>query len=92
MRFGSETGAVGPADWTSGEWVELYNSGTVTVDLSSWTIEDHSSRALTMSTNNVVHPTSATNLRLSARRLHSISKKRRWRVMWLLYEKHKWNG
>ena len=21
--FGAETGAVGPADWTSGEWVEL---------------------------------------------------------------------
>ena len=21
--FGSETGAVGPSDWTSGEWVEL---------------------------------------------------------------------
>ena len=45
--FGAETGAVGPSDWTSGEWVELHNSGTSTVDLSTWTIEDHSSRALT---------------------------------------------
>ena len=64
--FGAETGAVGPSDWTSGEWVELHNSGTSTVDLSTWTIEDHSSRALTMSTNNVVYPTGASNLDLAA--------------------------
>ena len=64
--FGSETGAVGPSDWTSGEWVEIYNSGTSTVDLSTWTLQDHSSRALTMSTANVVYPTSAVDLQLSA--------------------------
>ena len=63
--FGAETGAVGPSDWTSGEWVEIHNSGTITVDLSTWTIEDHSSRTLTMSTNNVVYPTSASNLELA---------------------------
>ena len=63
--FGAETGAVGPSDWTSGEWVEIHNSGTTTVDLSTWTIEDHSSRTLTMSTNNVVYPTSASNLELA---------------------------
>ena len=39
--FGAETGAVGPSDWTSGEWVEIHNSGTTTVDLSTWTIDDH---------------------------------------------------
>ena len=64
--FGSETGAVGPSDWTSGEWVELHNSGTSTVDLSTWTIDDHYDRPLTMSTNNVVYPTSASNLDLGA--------------------------
>ena len=29
--FGAET-VVGPSDWTSGEWVEIHNSGTTTVD------------------------------------------------------------
>ena len=54
--FGAETGAVGPADWTSGEWVELHNSGTTTVDLSTWTLDDHYNRPLSMTTNHVVYP------------------------------------
>ena len=64
--FGSETGAVGPSDWTSGEWVELHNSGTATVDLSTWIIDDHYNRPLSMTTNHVVYPTNAVNLELSA--------------------------
>ena len=64
--FGSETGAVGPSDWTSGEWVELHNSGTSTVDLSTWTLDDHYSRPLSMTTSHVVYPTSAQNLDLAA--------------------------
>ena len=39
---GQETDAVGPADWTTGEWVELYNSGGSDVDLSGWYLQDHS--------------------------------------------------
>ena len=62
--FGAETGAVGPADWTSGEWVELHNSGTTTVDLSTWTLDDHYNRPLSMTTNHVVYPSGATNLDL----------------------------
>ena len=64
--FGAETGAVGPADWTSGEWVELYNSGTTTVDLSTWNLGDHYDRPLSMTTGNVVHPTAATNMEIPA--------------------------
>ena len=64
--FGSETGAVGPADWTSGEWVELYNSGTATVDLSTWTLDDHYNRPLSMTTNHVVYPSGATNMDILA--------------------------
>ena len=62
--FGSETGAVGPNDWTSGEWVELHNSGNSIIDLSTWALEDHYSRPLSMTTNHVVYPSSATNLEL----------------------------
>ena len=61
-----ETGAVGPADWTNGEWVELYNLGTTTVDLSSWTLDDQAYRPLSMTTNHVVYPTSATNMDILA--------------------------
>ena len=64
--FGSETGAVGPADWTSGEWVELYNSGTTTVDLSNWILDDHYDRPLSMTTNHVVSPSGATNMEILA--------------------------
>ena len=64
--FGSETGAVGPSDWTSGEWVELHNSGTSTVDLSTWTLDDHYNRPLSMTTSHVVYPTSAQSLDLAA--------------------------
>ena len=60
--FGAETGAVGPADWTSGEWVELYNAGTSTVDLSTWTLDDHYDRPLSMTTNHVVYPSGATDM------------------------------
>ena len=62
--YGSETGAVGPNDWTSGEWVELHNSGNSMIDLSTWALEDHYSRPLSMTTNHVVYPSSATNLEL----------------------------
>ena len=64
--FGGETDAVGPSDWTSGEWVEIHNSGTSNVDLSTWTIQDHNSRALPMTTSYVVYPSGATNLNLPA--------------------------
>ncbi|HJM67092.1 MAG TPA: lamin tail domain-containing protein [Candidatus Thalassarchaeaceae archaeon] len=63
--FGGETDAVGPSDWTSGEWVEIHNSGTTTVDLSTWTLEDHSSRALPMTTPYVVYPSGATDLNVA---------------------------
>ena len=64
--FGGETDAVGPSDWTSGEWVEIHNSGTSNVDLSTWTIQDHNSRALPMTTSYVVYPSGATDLNLPA--------------------------
>ena len=64
--FGSETGAVGPSDWTSGEWVELHNSGTSTIDLSTWTLDDHYNRPLSMTTSHVVYPTNTQNLDLAA--------------------------
>lgn len=63
--FGAETGAVGPADWTTGEWVEIYNAGTSTVDLSTWSLEDHYSRPLSMTTNHVVYPTAASSLNVN---------------------------
>ena len=64
--FGAETGAVGPSDWTSGEWVELSNLGTTTVDLSTWSLSDHYDRPLSMTTGNVVYPTAATNMEIPA--------------------------
>ncbi|MAV07150.1 MAG: hypothetical protein CMA29_04585 [Euryarchaeota archaeon] len=64
--FGGETDAVGPSDWTSGEWVEIHNSGTSNVDLSTWTIQDHNSRALPMTTSYVVYPSGATDLNIPA--------------------------
>ena len=63
--YGAETGAVGPNDWTSGEWVELHNQGTSVVDLSTWALEDHYNRPLSMTTNHVVYPSSATNVELA---------------------------
>ena len=64
--FGGETDAVGPSDWTSGEWVEIHNSGTSTVDLSTWTVQDHNSRSLPMTTPYVVYPSGATDLNVPA--------------------------
>ena len=60
--FGTEAGAVGPSDWTSGEWVEIHNSGTSVVDLATWTLDDHYGRSLDMITSHVVFPVSASNL------------------------------
>jgi len=64
--FGGETDAVGPSDWTSGEWVEIHNAGTSTVDLSTWTVQDHNNRALPMTTPYVVYPSGATDLNVPA--------------------------
>ena len=72
--FGAETGAVGPSDWTSGEWVEIHNSGTTTVDLSTWTIDDHYNRPLTMSTSNVVLPNQRIELGFGTGRLYRTGK------------------
>ncbi|HIA24466.1 MAG TPA: hypothetical protein EYN78_01450, partial [Candidatus Poseidoniales archaeon] len=67
---GQETDAVGPADWTTGEWVELYNSGGSDVDLSGWYLQDHSSRqmdiSITSSPVTVVWPQNLQNLIISA--------------------------
>ncbi len=67
---GSETDAVGPTDWTSGEWVELYNSGTTSVDVTGWYLQDHSSRQLdisiTSSPMTVVWPQNPQNLVIQA--------------------------
>ena len=38
---GPETDAVGPSDWTTGEWVEIHNSGTSSVDMTGWYLRDH---------------------------------------------------
>jgi len=67
---GQETDAVGPSDWTTGEWVELYNSGGTDVDLSGWYLQDHSSRqmdiSITSSPVTVVWPQNAQNLIIPA--------------------------
>ncbi|MBT4059323.1 MAG: hypothetical protein HOE69_03345 [Euryarchaeota archaeon] len=67
---GSETDAVGPSDWTTGEWVEIYNNGANDVDLTGWYIQDHSSRQLdisiTSSPQTVVWPSNPTNLIIAA--------------------------
>ena len=64
--FGSETDAVGPSDWTTGEWVEIHNAGTSSVDLASWTLHDHYQRALPMTTTNIVYPSGATGFTVAA--------------------------
>ncbi|HIH84907.1 MAG TPA: lamin tail domain-containing protein, partial [Candidatus Thalassarchaeaceae archaeon] len=64
--FGAETDTVGPSDWTSGEWVEIHNAGTTSVDLASWTLHDHYQRALPMATTNIVYPSSATSFTVAA--------------------------
>lgn len=67
---GSETDAVGPSDWTTGEWIELYNSGGADIDLAGWYLQDHSSRQLDISVTSspvtVVWPQSASNLIITA--------------------------
>jgi phosphatidylserine/phosphatidylglycerophosphate/cardiolipin synthase-like enzyme len=65
-----ETGAVGPSDWSTGEWVELHNNGGSDVDLSGWYLQDHSSRqmdiSITSSPVTVVWPQNSQNLLIPA--------------------------
>ena len=70
---GPETDAVGPSDWTTGEWVEIYNSGQSSVDMSGWYLRDHygnSNRQLDFSISSspvtIVWPQNAQNLMLAA--------------------------
>ena len=70
---GGETDAVGPSDWTTGEWVEIHNSGTSSVDMAGWYLHDHygsSNRQLDLSITSspvtVVFPQNAQNLILGA--------------------------
>ena len=69
---GAETDAVGPSDWTSGEWVEIHNSATSSIDITGWYLEDHYStpRVLTPSTTStpqtVVWPQNPSNLVIPA--------------------------
>ncbi|HJM18876.1 MAG TPA: lamin tail domain-containing protein [Candidatus Thalassarchaeaceae archaeon] len=70
---GSETDAVGPSDWTTGEWVEIHNSGTSSVDMTGWYLRDHygnSNRQLDFSISSspatVVWPQNAQNLIIAA--------------------------
>ena len=70
---GPETDAVGPSDWTTGEWVEIHNSGTSSVDMTGWYLHDHygnSNRQLDVSITSspvtVVWPQNAQNLMLAA--------------------------
>ncbi|MCH2359298.1 MAG: lamin tail domain-containing protein, partial [Candidatus Poseidoniales archaeon] len=62
----AETSAVGPSDWTTGEWVEIYNSGTSSVDLSGWSVADHYSRGMNFSTSTIVWPTNPSNAVIGA--------------------------
>ncbi|RZD51484.1 MAG: hypothetical protein CXT67_08185 [Methanobacteriota archaeon] len=81
--IGQETDAVGPADWTTGEWVELYNNGGSDVDLSGWYLQDHSSRqmdiSITSSPVTVVWPQNAQNLLIPAGG---------YTILWSLYDKY----
>jgi len=66
---GTESDAVGPSDWTTGEWVEIYNSGGTTVDLSGWYVRDHydsSSRQVDFTTTHIVWPQNPQNADLAA--------------------------
>ncbi len=70
---GPETDAVGPSDWTTGEWVEIHNSGTSSVDMTGWYLRDHygnSNRQIDISISSspvtVVWPQNAQNLLLAA--------------------------
>ena len=70
---GQETEAVGPSDWTTGEWVEIHNSGTSSVNMAGWYMRDHydnSNRQLDISITSspvtVVWPQNAQNLILGA--------------------------
>ena len=61
-----ETGPVGPSDWSAAEWVEIYNSGTSSVDLSTWSVQDHNSRSMSMNTSTIVWPTNPSNAVIGA--------------------------
>jgi len=62
---GGETDAPG-SDHKQGEWVEIHNSGTQAVDLSSWNLEDHYQRSLSIDTTRVHLPAGATDVVLAA--------------------------
>ena len=62
---GAETDAPG-ADHKQGEWIEIYNQGSSTVDLSSYSLEDHYSRSMTITTSRVHLPAGATDVMLAA--------------------------
>ena len=63
---GSETGAVSALNWASAEWVELYNSGPNTVDLTGWKLRDNMNRDMDLDTSRVVYPQGASDMNIPA--------------------------
>jgi len=61
---GSETGAVSNSNWAGAEWVELYNSGPNTVDLTDWKLRDNMNRDMVLDTSRIVYPQGASDMNL----------------------------
>jgi len=61
---GSETGAVSSANWAGAEWVELYNSGPNTVDLTDWKLRDNMNRDMILDTSRIVFPQGASDMNI----------------------------
>ncbi|RAH16566.1 MAG: hypothetical protein CMB56_000540 [Methanobacteriota archaeon] len=62
----SETGAVGSSNWVAGEWVELFNNGQNTVDLTGWSLKDNMNREMELDTSRIVEPQGATDMLIPA--------------------------
>ena len=61
---GSETGAVSSSNWAGAEWIELYNSGPNTVDLTDWKLRDNMNREMILDTSRIVYPQGASDMNI----------------------------
>ncbi|MAO70123.1 MAG: hypothetical protein CL983_03470, partial [Euryarchaeota archaeon] len=62
----SETGTVDTSNWASAEWVEIYNSGPNTIDLTGWKLRDNMNRDMDLDTSRIVYPQGASDMNLQS--------------------------